>query len=207
MFRMFAVILVLLAAPAFAQPQLYDVRDVAANDVLNIRQAPSASAAIIGALGPFAKSIEVTSLSDNAKWGLVSTGEASGWVSMRFMALSPIAFEPPAGLTCSGTEPFWFVTFDPANIARADWSMMGLTDNPSLYDGYWSERPANRTDALWAFRLSEELTGSGVQVSGIIRPEMCSDGMSDRKFGYSVDLILSGSQSMYLTGCCAISAD
>lgn len=54
----------LMASPAAATqeymlPTLFDVQDVAAGDVLNIREAPNAKAAIIGTLAPDATGVEV----------------------------------------------------------------------------------------------------------------------------------------------------
>lgn len=208
MLRILTMVFMLLGATiAQAQPRLYDVHNVASNDVLNIRDLPDSSGNLVGTLAASATMVEVISLSDNAKWGLVNSNERSGWISMRYMTPSAVAYDPPAGLTCSGTEPFWHITFDPAHFARADWSMMGITDNPTLYDGFWSSYPSNRTTSNIAFRLSENMTGPTVSVSGIIRPEICSDGMSDRTFGYSVDVILSGQQSTYVTGCCSITSN
>jgi uncharacterized protein YgiM (DUF1202 family) len=79
--RLLAVLLCLWALPALATqeawPALHDVSGVAADDVLNIREAPDASAAIIGKLKPDAENVEVIRPDDHHSWGLVNTGEGS----------------------------------------------------------------------------------------------------------------------------------
>lgn len=198
-----------LSLPVSAQdirvePQLYDVIGVASDDVLNVRETPSANSSIVGMLSHQAHDVEVIALNASGKWGLVNTDEQSGWVSMRFMRLSPIEFEPPVDLSCSGTEPFWFLDFTTANSGRADWSFMGLTSGGSVYNQLWFDRPANRITQSYAFRLTGEASGSDVNASGIIRTEMCNDGMSDREYGFTIDVILTGNQPMFVSGCCSI---
>ena len=59
---------------------------VAANDLLNIRAAPSANAEIIGTLSPRARHIEVVGYDDTGRWAQINTGEISGWAALRFLA-------------------------------------------------------------------------------------------------------------------------
>ncbi|MDO9524040.1 MAG: SH3 domain-containing protein, partial [Gemmobacter sp.] len=117
MIRLAMICLCLSAAPAVAEPfpATYEVRDVAANDVLNIRAQPRADAALIATLPPFAINIEVLETSEDRRWGLVSTGEGNGWVSMRYLnhTIWPDPYTVPRPLTCLGTEPFWSVALLP----------------------------------------------------------------------------------------------
>jgi uncharacterized membrane protein len=197
----------LSAQELLVNPSLFDVTGVASNDVLNIRANASGSSDKIGFLSHNQKSIEVIATTANGKWGLVNSGERSGWVSMRFMQSSPSWIENfPADLTCSGTEPFWFLGFSSNGSAIADWSPMGLTDQQeTVYSAYWSSRPQNRITQTYGFELLNELTGSGVMSSGIIRTQLCSDGMSDRDYGFTIDLLLSGPERKLISGCCSIS--
>ncbi len=192
------------AQDMLVEPRLYDVTRVASNDVLNVREKPSASSAKIGELAHNNLAVEVIALSANGKWGLVNSDDQSGWVSMQFMKPSLAAHEPPLDLACAGTEPFWSLIFDPSRIGQADWSMMGLTESESFYEGFWTAPAVNRSNQSFAFSMSPDKTGSGINASGIISTEICSDGMSDRVYGYAIDLILSGSQTMYVTGCCSV---
>jgi len=210
MLRLKALLLSLtmfLPAAAFAQtPGLFDVTGVASNDVLNIREAPSGSSAKIGALAFNQKAVEVIITTDDGRWGLVNSEERSGWIAMRFMAANTAApLNLPAGLACSGTEPFWFLSLNQDGTANADWSPMGLTDEQdSVYTSFWSSRPQNRTTPTFGFELLDELTGSNVKASGIIRAELCNDGMSDRDYGFAIDLLLSGGERRLISGCCSI---
>ena len=195
-----------LVANAQPAPGLFDVVNVASNDVLNVRASASGSSTKVGFLAYNQKSVEVITISDDSKWGLVNVDETSGWVSMRFMQASVASPQNlPAGLACTGTEPFWFLHFNQNGMAAADWSPMGLTDQEgSIYSAFWSARPQNRINQTYGFELLEELTGSGVTASGIIRTEMCSDGMSDRDYGFAIDLILAGPERKLISGCCSI---
>jgi uncharacterized membrane protein len=199
---------IFLPVAAFAQtPGLFDVTGVASNDVLNIREAPSGSSAKIGALAFNQKAVEVITTSEDGRWGLVNSEERSGWIAMRFMhASAAMPVNLPAGLACSGTEPFWSLTLNQNGTANADWSPMGLTDDQdSVYASYWSGGAQNRNAPVYGFELLDELTGSNVKASGIIRAELCSDGMSDRDYGFAIELLLSGGQRNLVSGCCSIS--
>ena len=59
-------------------------RGVASNDVLNIRQRPTASSAIVGYIPPNGCGVEVRNRSGN--WYRVVYGRASGWVNGRYLS-------------------------------------------------------------------------------------------------------------------------
>ena len=102
-------VLVLAAGAAGAQeglPALHSVTGVAAGDVLNVRDAPRASAGRVGALAPGAAGVEVTAIREG--WGRVNVGERSGWASLAFLEAEPGGSLPEIGaFSCFGTEPFW----------------------------------------------------------------------------------------------------
>ena len=82
-----ALFLIVAAGPALATqdgwPALYDVTGVDSADVLNIRSEPGAAGDVIGALPPDAQNVEVIRDNDgHATWGLINTGEGTGWVSL-----------------------------------------------------------------------------------------------------------------------------
>ncbi len=194
-------------AAAQQVPSLFDVANVASNDVLNIRARPDASSNKIGALAYDRMSIEVVSISKNGKWGLVNSQGMPGWVAMRFLRhVSAATQNLPAGLSCAGTEPFWGLSLQHDGLAQADWMMLGLPDGQqaSVYNSYWSARPANRTDQTYAILLSSPATGANVSAAGIIRAEVCSDGMSDQAYGYSINLIIRQPNQMLVSGCCSL---
>ncbi len=185
------------AAGARDLPQLFDVRGVATDDVLNIRAAPTASATIIGALPPDARGIEVVARNAAATWGQVNTGEQSGWVSLRYMEPRGVHIDHynlPVGLSCFGTEPFW-----------------SLRNQGGSFDYSTPEIPGRALDIRVAqdSGLAEDLRRM-VQFSGIdgpatafIYPAACSDGMSDRAYGLSIGVMMSPGGRL-LNGCCSL---
>lgn len=204
-----AVLLMSAAAIAQPLPAVFDVTGVAADDVLNVRAAPRAGAEKIGALAHDATGIEVVQISDNGKWGQVNVDGVSGWAALRFMRRDDAAgADLPKGLVCFGTEPFWDLSFSRDGTANGQWFMFDLPgEEGAVYQAYWSDRAINRGDDAFAFELLQELTGTGVGASGIIRREYCNDGMSEQRFGLSVNMILQRDARMFVNGCCSISAE
>jgi uncharacterized membrane protein len=183
------------AAPiAVAQdlPAAFVVNGVAENDVLNIRAEPDAQAAILDGISPFATSVEVLELSADGAWGLVAAGEGNGWASMRFLEPMPAqdANLIPRPMTCLGTEPFWSLGLLPRGDAfstpegRVDLTMVAEAVAPEGYLARLEEGPTlNRTL--------------------VIRRGQCSDGMSDRRYGWAATLFTESPEGNSLhSGCC-----
>jgi len=189
----------LVAQPLAAQdlPALYRVTGVAADDVLNIRAAPSASAAILSHFAPGQGGIEIIALSDNGRWGLVNTGEGTGWSAMRYLAR-----EGDAGwrsgsvpMRCFGTEPFWSLTvFLPGHRAEFLTPDNGgvelVTDAGALPS---TEYPPT---------LAVPFVGAHHGMA-VIRPGACDDGMSDMQFGLQA-LVYFRLNPQGLSGCCSL---
>jgi uncharacterized membrane protein len=191
----------MLAVPALATqdgwPALHDVAGVAANDVLNIRERPDASSPVVGQLAPDA-TVEVIRPDDRQTWGLVNAGERTGWVSLRYLERRPGQWDGafPEVAACFGTEPFW-------NLKRADDEITFSTpDSSQAYAITARSGSENRRDSF--HMIAEGADGSAV---ALLRSEGCSDGMSDREFGISVQLLLGlGAQARHLSGCCTLAA-
>ena len=193
------------AGPALGQealPALHDVTGVAADDVLNIRAEPGAGAALLASLSPDQTGVEVVALSPEGKWGLVNTNEASGWASMAYLARRPGKdwFAMQDALKCSWTEPFWGAGID-AGMANA--VQFSTPERPEQTLGMISVWPGE------PWRPVAGLTFAAADATGmaVIRAETCSDGMSDRAFGLSIDLFVTrnmGGDSLALRGCCTI---
>ena len=191
-------------------PGLFKVTGVASDDTLNVRRGPGTGYEILGAFPPDRRDIEINALSDNGKWGRTNFNDEAGWVSMRFLtAQAGSAVNLPFGLTCAGTEPFWSLTFNADETASGEFWPMGLVDDGTTeYGAVWASRPANRITPKFGFRLMAETTRHGIRGSGIIRTQECSDGMSDRDYGFAIDLLLTGGgQRLFVDGCCSISGD
>ncbi len=193
---LYAALICLFATSAIATvdawPALYDVSGVAADDTLNVREAPNANARIVSTLPPNDSDIEVIRLNDAGTWGLINTGEVGGWVSMRYMSRHPNQFagEFPAITSCHGTEPFWSLDLEGEKLT---FSSLDGTDRVEPYRRYGS---ANRID-----RFAINARG----VTGMILQQSCNDGMSDRMYGLSIELLapLYG-ETKLMSGCCTI---
>ena len=185
----------LAALPALAQdiryPALFDVAGVAANDVLNIRAEPDSGAEILGSFAPKETGIEVLSLNDTGRWGLVNVDERSGWVSMAFLRPQfPGTGALPQTFVCFGTEPFWRL-----DATQNGTSAFGeVTDPPTEFATGPVIDARGRTDVM-------ALTADGFVV--VLRRNLCSDGMSDRAYGLSSDIVVNG-EAVY-SGCCTVS--
>lgn len=189
-----AAAFICFAATASAEGFLptYQVTDVAANDVLNIRAEPDAQADIVGTYDPYVQHIEVLRTSPDGKWGFVGAGERNGWTSMRFLKEMP---HPKGGmlrpLRCFGTEPFWSLNLLP----RGDeYHMLGDTRRDLTLV---HERLASN-GAIAVFEEGPTLTKTLIVERGY-----CDDGMTDREFGMRATLFndAPGGNAVQ-SGCC-----
>lgn len=177
-------------APAL--PALFNVAGVAANDVLNIRAEANASSDIVGSFPPDATGIEVVAI--EGTWAVVNHAEGMGYVSSSFLAKDGQAnwSDLSIPLYCSGTEPFWSFTYDPA----------AATAKFDMFDGEaatWPVRhswPATERSDLVAFSTADKIA--------VMRPQECSDGMSDRVYGISFDLLYNDDLGGIIQGCCSL---
>lgn len=183
-----------VAAPAGAQqlPALYDVVGVAADDVLNIREAPDAGSPVVAGLAPGGRGIEVTALSDNG-WARVNTSEGSGWVSLRYLQPGPQTpwWDPATRLSCYGTEPFWTLILSGGEA---------LFSSPLDADVRWTV--THRSTAYNRSNVQGLTIGPGFAV---LKAEACSDGMSDLNYGLSLEFFRpeGGALGGY-SGCCTL---
>ena len=183
-----------LALPAAAQdmPAFFDVTGVARGDVLNIRAQPSARSPVIDTLPPDARGVEV--VAQIGAWGVLNTGEGTGYASMTYLqrAEGPgwAGLEVP--LHCFGTEPFWGLDYDPQDAALT----LTTPDQPEQVMPVTATFPALPWSAVAGLGLAEG--------TAVLRPQECSDGMSDRTFGLAVDLFLTGPAPQHLAGCCTL---
>lgn len=174
-------------------PHLATVTGLAANDTLNVRETPSAKSADIGDINQD-QTVEVLELDPSGKWARILQSEGNGWVSTRYLAQKARAVAPsglPLGLHCSGTEPFWSAKLDADSTVRFDVMGQGAQSHPLD----WSSPSQNRGGAEYGM--------SAKGLSGILRRAACSDGMSDRDYGWALDLIVEaeGGKTL-LGGCC-----
>ena len=194
-FTLFFAICFASIATAENFPARYSVSGVAADDVLNIRALPQASSDKLGEYPPYSINIEVLRLSDNGKWGMVGAGEGNGWVSMRYLQPAPPSnqYEIPRPFTCIGTEPFWALSLSPRG---SDFSEPGY-DLEILKE---TGEAVTQNAYLATFELGPTLT-----YTLIAERAQCSDGMSDREFGFSARLFREAPDgNRFLRGCCTM---
>ena len=178
-------------------PGLFGVTGVATGDVLNVRAAPDGAAAIVGSFAPDRQGIEVIARDPSGHWGEVGLPEGAGWVAMRYLAPEPWpAGAPPDGMACVGTEPFWRIAFADGT---ARYSAPGV-DWPAVpVAAAASPVPPGRQAYGFAF------DHDGNRFSGTIEAAACSDGMSDRPFGWKVTVLHQGGDGSSLAhGCCSL---
>jgi len=185
-----------LAGAAQVYPALHSVTGVAGDDVLNIRPTPGTSGAPIGALAPHAVGVEVIRVSADGRWGLVNSGESSGWVAMRFLARDVIHDDFPLPTHCYGTEPFWALDLDASGTV----SVTSMNGAPMLMATQTRMRARGRTDRYSILAGSSEAT-----LHAIIARSSCNDGMSDREFGLTLDVLINGPGGLeHWAGCCSL---
>jgi uncharacterized membrane protein len=173
-------------------PALYDVTGVAAGDVLNIRAEGRADAAAVGSLAPDARGVEV--VRESGGWGLVSSGEGSGWVSMRYLVPQdgPPWYALQSPVRCIGTEPFWSLGLA-GETGAAVYSTPEGGDSFITVSARWPGSAATQSAAVALPEGFAVITGGE-----------CSDGMSDRAFGLRAELFLTGDAPQRQSGCCTI---
>ncbi|WP_164661457.1 COG3650 family protein [Tropicibacter sp. Alg240-R139] len=196
MIRVWVILLILWPGViwAFTLPELHDVTGVAPNDVLNVRAAPNALSEKVSELAHDVANVEVVDRSPDGKWGLVNSGEASGWVSLRYLA--PHAENPDFSigrkLTCSGTEPLWSLEIEQGKQAR--------------FDGLGLQAVSMTADVMQQARGRIDRFSLTVGLSGVamVRAQQCSDGMSERAYGLDVDYL--HHDGVLYSGCCSVIA-
>ena len=193
-----------LTGVAFAEerglfPARFDVIGVDAADVLNIRRGPGTEHAIIGALGPQARDIEVVGLGPRGKWAHIATGEGGGWVSARHLRRQGDVGggQLPYPLVCTGAEPFWALEF--GDDGRAFFSA------PDIPGEFFMPNWAGSAEGLPPQEFALVLQGKGSRATAMISRTECSDGMSDRPYGLAIRLLigLDGNRRFFM-GCCRL---
>jgi len=175
----------------------YDVRNVAADDQLNVRAAPSATAQKVGALAFDAKAITATGASrqvGRAMWFEIIVEGRKGWVNAAYVtpARSPTSlFREP--LACSGTEPFWALQLD-NSLGDFD----SLAEGKSTID-FHTARSAHGVPIIWSLKGSTGPAHSPV-FALLEETNQCSDGMSDLTYQYSIRIDIE--DGPFYAGCC-----
>jgi len=187
----------------------FAVRDVAPDDVLNIRSQPDSNSRLLGSIPPSATRIAGIGAATTVgatRWQRVRHGGTLGWVNARFLALDDSAppEAPPvlatskqsavlAALTCFGTEPFWDIRFAPDGSASCG----------AMCEGPPGLRLANLRTNAQGEPESFELTSANRSIwlrAAMRKTGQCSDGMSDLLHLYEFEGV--GAAGATFSGCC-----
>ena len=157
-------------------PALYEITNVATDDVLNVREMPDAGSLQIGSLPHDATDVEVVAFSFQGSWAMINIEEQTGWVSARFLKRIPNETSHSSSLRCFGTEPFWSLSFTQNEI---------LISTPEA-----QTRHPIQTTSLDSGSIDFRSYGGSftwAQARNVVRssivPGRCNDGMSDATYG------------------------
>jgi uncharacterized membrane protein len=175
------------AGTDIALPAIYHVTRVSGDDVLNVRSGPSTGYPVIDGLLNGTQ-VEVTAGSGDG-WARILHGEGNGWVAMRY--LEPLtASAIPETLFCSGTEPFWSLTLERDGAL----TFTEMDRGPVKISPDWRHSVTGTLNGSFAAGADRDIA--------LFHRRDCSDGMSDRSYGWAVDFLRTGGQGAYLQGCC-----
>ncbi|WP_439522645.1 hypothetical protein [Marivita sp.] len=190
-----------LALPTLvhAEPSYHRVTGVAANDSLNVRAEPTASSADIGDLAHDASGIEVFDFDASGNWARIALNERDGWISTRFLTRDAVetigTTSVPVGTVCGGTEPFWALGLY-GEEARYSHPEDGDTD-------YAFDTAVVAEGRLGSPALITLATEESHVIEATLSGADCSDGMSDRSYGWTISMqLIALGKRRFLSGCC-----
>ncbi len=185
------------AATAQSVPDLFRV----AGDAVSIHAENTAASEVIGTLPAGASGIEV--MGHGSDWGEVNAGEVTGWVALKDLESEGAApwHQLQGNLHCLGTEPFW-----DARLSAGTSTM--LMKGPEAPDMTLNIAQSVSPMDVVLPSLGIAFAGTGEPGFAVLRPESCSDGMSERTYGLSAVFFVGKPGAMTgLSGCCTIAAD
>lgn len=195
-------ILILQATSANAElklfPALYDVTGVASDDTLNVRADAGGSHPVIETLAYDDRYIEIIRLSEDGKWGLIGYPNGNGWASMHYLKRQPDQSGPklPRSLSCGGNEPFWGISFGQHSNEFFEPGEM-----PHNLSSVWEAIPDGMSPVAYGIKLENGTD----KIDAVVTRRQCSDGMSERAYGFEINALLSGTLGKrMLTGCCSL---
>ena len=198
MTRLVAALLaaMLAAGPTAAQGAWPALHDVHGPGGATLRAGPGPTHPAVATLPAGAAGVEVIRPGPRGTWGLVNHGEGTAWVRLTDLARRTV---PPRALPalarCFGTEPFWTLGFDGPAVTFAP--SVGPAVEGVSGDGFSSSSHSGRFVRLFGDGATEG--------AALVRREACGDGMSDRAYGFDVDLLLRGPKgATLLSGCCSL---
>ena len=199
---------------------IYNVHKVAANDSLNLRALPGVEGKVLATIPYNSKGVVSTGRSrqlGRSVWLEVHWAGKLGWVNKYYLKpeVQTASTKPAKNsdkdtktnvkktqdkkkgsavyMQCNGNEPFWTIkiTEQKMNVHVMDAEKYQVAVD-------LRKQSANNTSiAVVAGRRGNAFTSAFLQ-----KVEICSDGMSDKNYPYSVTALLNGRR--VVSGCCSI---
>ncbi len=188
------------ALPVVPLPQLHKLTGLSAGDHLNVRRQASAGSEDIGNVSPDMGPVDIIGIDDSGEWGRIVWQDANAWLSLNYLEPDDDGYLPgarvPEGLQCVGAEPFWSYTIKSAQEVALQYPDRDESPDMILDQVLGS---SNRID----FPLALLAASASLSTTAMLRTGLCFDGMSDREYGWSVDiLVYERDQQRLLSGCC-----
>ncbi len=201
------------------RPAYFRVSDVGDDGSLKIRVEPVAGAEVIGEYALEAGPIEILKIEDG--WGYVIAGEGNGWVNMAHLNEIPVPkvgqSQLPQGLVCAGTEPFWYseISGEEISYSRLDDANLRFSINEAGgFDGrigpnsFVQASLISVANGANGTNEANGTSGSDTVLYAVVSARQCSDGMSDRNYGWWVNLLITSPRgTSALDGCCSLSVN
>ena len=192
-----ALAMALLTGSARAEslPARYDI--VAPRPVM-LRHSPDPGGAPTGQSVQGPAAVEVTALSVDRNWARINLGDGAAWMPKGALRRWPAPRDEGLPMRCYGTAPFWGL-----HLASAFFAEIEAPEHPDLplqITGAARAEGALPRTRLWT------LSGAGLRATLTVRDETCTDGISDRIFGFSATLARmenTGAVALRL-GCCSL---
>ena len=167
--------------------------------IVYLRRAPDPASEIVGQLPANRRNVEIVGLSEDGAWGLMAEGDGGAWAPMARLSRADGQDDArlPRNLGCFGSEPFWILRLrgEAAAFDEIDSNEISLSPR-------WQGHAEGRPPQSYALVLD---SAEGGTVHALIRRAQCSDGSSDRPYGFSIDVILGGKLgNRMLSGCCSL---
>jgi hypothetical protein len=192
------------------EPRTASVRDVAANDTLNVRRAPDARAAVVARLPPDARDVRLTGrrrVAGKTTWWAVESGGQVGWVNGRFLAIAPRAAGKPAPagpgadqpaldspLVCYLRDPVWKLQIE----EDGDAACTLMCHRPAGLR-VAARRPVKGRPGTWSIEIRQP-DGAPFVTATVRRTGRCTEDLSARRYQYEISARLPHHTQAH--GCC-----
>ncbi len=185
---------------------VYKVKHVAPDDELNLRAVPGVDGDILVTIPHNGKGIVGTGKSrqlGRTVWAEVHWAGKLGWVNAYYLLeeVHTTNYNPGqekreetlVQMQCAGTEPFWTIEVSEKKIAVK----VADAEEYEVAVDFRKQSENNTSIAVVAGRRGNALTSAFLQ-----KVEICSDGMSDKNYPYSITAMLNGRR--VVSGCCSV---